>query len=479
MTTGSSIDHSPAPLAITPEPVPEPEPQQPIPPAPTSRALELARLSPQRAAFELAWPGIVEQLFRASGGTVTLAIVGQLGAVATAAMGASFQYLFLLFPIWGAISTGTVAVVARRMGQGRPDQAADALRQSLIIATLLSLVSGAGFVVFAAPLLRLIGAGEDVVATGAPFLALVGGLNIFQTLGIIAVNAMRAAGDSRTPMWLSLGASVSFIGLGYAFVHPLGFGVLGSAYAQLIVTVAFLLPVAVLLWRGRAGLRLAGGSWKLHRETIRALMSVSLPSVGETLLFSVGILALGGIVFRFGTDAYAAHQIISSIEAMSFLPCVGFSAAAAALVGQSLGMGLPGRATSVGWAAARMAALWTSAAGLLMILLPAFFLGLFTSSPDVVRAGILAMIVVGLAQPAQAVIFTIGGALRGAGDTRYTLGLTVFNWFVVRFPLAVILGIVLGWGLTGVWVAVLVDYFVRAGLLARRFHSGKWQLRRV
>ena len=126
-----------------------------------------------------------------------------------------------------------------------------------------------------------------------------------------------------------------------------------------------------------------------------------------------------------------------------------------------------------------MAALWTSAAGIAFAIFPVFFLGLFTSSPEVVAAGVGAMIVVGIAQPAQAVIFTIGGALRGAGDTRYTLALTILNWFVVRFPLAVFLGLILGWGLTGVWLAVAIDYAVRAALMARRFASGAWARRRV
>lgn len=478
MTAGRVID-DPEPLAVLPEAVPEPvgEPAAPAPPSP--RALELARLSPHKAALELAWPGIVEQLFRASGGTVTFAIVGQLGAAATAAMGASFAYLFLLFPIWGALSTGTLAVIARRMGEGRPDAAADAMRQSLMLATALAVASGLAFVALAEPLLVIIGASAEVVAIGAPFLALLGGLNLVQTLGIIGINGMRAAGDSRTPMWLSLGASLSFVPLAYALVLPLGYGVMGAAYAQLLVNAVFLVVIFVLLWRGRAGLRLAGGRWTFQRATVRSLMSVSLPSMVETLLFSVGILALGGIVFRFGTEAYAAHQIIGSIEAMSFLPCVGFSAAAAALVGQSLGMHQPERAKAVGWAATRMAALWTSAAGIAFAILPAFFLGLFTSSPEVVAAGVGAMIVVGIAQPAQAVIFTIGGALRGAGDTRWTLALTTLNWFVVRFPLAVLLGIVLGWGLTGVWVAVAIDYAVRAGLMARRFAGGAWARRMI
>ena len=473
------FDESPAPLSAPPAPAPEPQPIEAAPSALSPRALQLAAMPPSRAAIELAWPGIVEQLVRASGQTGSLAIVGQLGAVATAAMGASGQFLFLLFPIWGALSTGTVALVSRRIGEGRLGAANDVLRQSITLATVLGIVSGIGFALFSRPLIGLIGAAPDVVDVAAPFLAVVGGLNVFQTLSIIGVNALRSAGDARAPMWLSLAASTLVIPLTYVLVFPLGVGLMGAAYAQVTVAAGFLAVTAALLWRGRVGLRLGGGGWAFQPAVARTLMSISLPSMGETLLFSVGLLALSGIVFRLGTDAFAAHQIISQVEAISFLPCVGFSAAAAALVGQSLGMHQPKRAMTVGWAAARMAALWTSLAGLLFVLVPATFLGFFTSSPEVVVAGIGAMIVVGVAQPAQAVIFTIGGALRGAGDTRYTLGLTVLNWFVVRFPLAVILGLVVGWGLAGVWIAVAIDYAVRAALMARRFRGGAWARRLI
>lgn len=472
------FDESPAPLSAPPAAAPEPQPVE-APPQFSPRALELAAMSPARAAIELAWPGILEQFVRASGQTVSLAIVGQLGAFATAAMGASGQFLFLLFPIWGALSTGTVALVSRRIGEGRIDAAADVVRQSLLLATVLGIVSGAGFVVFARPLLALIGAAPEVIDAAAPFLALVGGLNIFQTLSIIGVNALRAAGDARAPMWLSFGASALVIPLTYVLVFGLGAGVMGAAYAQVGVAAAFLAVTATLMWRGRAGLRIAGGPWAFQPAVARSLMSISLPSMAETLLFSIGLLALSGIVFRLGTDAFAAHQILSQVEAISFLPCVGFSAAAAALVGQSLGMHQPKRAMTVGWAAARMAALWTSVAGMLFVLLPGLWLGLFTSSTAVVAAGVGAMVIVGVAQPAQAVIFTIGGALRGAGDTRYTLAVTIVNWFLVRFPLALVLGLVVGWGLAGVWAAVAIDYFVRAGLMGLRFRSGAWARRSI
>jgi Na+-driven multidrug efflux pump len=179
-------------------------------------------------------------------------------------------------------------------------------------------------------------------------------------------------------------------------------------------------------------------------------------------------------VFRLSTEDVAAHQIIGQIETFSFFPCIGFSMAASALVGQALGMRDPERARGAGWAAAKMALAWGTAAGVAFIIVPSFLLGLFTISGAVVIAGVGALAVVGLGQPAQAVIFALSGALRGAGDTRYPLVVTLVNWFLIRLPLAYVLAFPLGMGLTGIWLGVTVDYFLRAVLFAIRFRSGAW-----
>jgi len=448
-------------------------------PRPASRAAQLALLSPARAAFELAWPGIIEQFIRASGQAVVIAFIAHLGAVATAAVGASLQFTFLLFPVFNSLSIGTIALVSRRMGEHRPADASAVVRQSLLLGAFFGVVTGALFAIFARRLLELLGADAQVASEGAPYLALVGGLNVFQTVAIIGIAAMRAAGDTRTPMWLSAAGSLLVVPTTYLLVTTAGLGILGAAYAQVAVSLVFLVGTIALLQRGVAGLRLGGGSWALHRETLRSLTSVSGYAAIEAFLFSIGILALGFLVFRLGTASYAAHQLVSQLETLSFLPCIGFSAAAAALVGQSLGMRDPHRAMRSGWAAARMAVLWTSIAGGLLAVLPAFWLGLFTTDPAVIAAGVGALIVVGLAQPAQAMNFALGGALRGAGDTRFTLLATIVNWFVVRLPLAVFFAFVLDLGLAGIWLAVLTDYAVRAGILSLRFRSGKWAQRRL
>jgi putative MATE family efflux protein len=447
--------------------------------APSARAVQLARLAPDRAAFELAWPGIIEQSVSAIGTAAVFAFVGHLGAVATAGVGAAGGFLFLLFPVWRSLAIGTVAIVSRRMGQGKPGEAADAARQSLMLGAIAGLVFGVVFVLFADTLLRLLGASDDVIAVGAPFLRVAGAASGASTVGLIGTAAMRAAGDSRTPMFIAGSGVVLSVALAYVLIDLLQIGAMGSAYAQSFTWILQMVATVVLLWRGVAGLSIAGGPWRITLVTFRRIFEISLPAVIEGAIFSFGILALSGLVFRLSTVAVAAHQIVGQIETFSFFPCIGFSQAASALVGQALGMRDPARAKAMGWAAARMALTWSSIAGLAFVIFPTFLLGLFTNAPDVVTAGLGALAVIGLGQPAQALIFTLAGSLRGAGDTRYPLMVSLLNWFVVRLPLAYILAFPVGLGLTGVWLAVSIDYFVRAALLALRFRSGAWAKVRV
>jgi putative MATE family efflux protein len=448
-------------------------------PTPSARAAQLARLSPMRAALELAWPGIIEQSVSAGGTAAVFAFVGHLGATATAGAGAAGNFLFLMFPVWRSLAIGTVAIVSRRMGEGKGDAAADATRQSLVLGALAGIAFGLGFFAFSAPLLRLLGATDDVVAIGAPFLQVIGSAAGLSTVWLIGTSAMRAAGDTRTPMYLTVVGVVLSVGLAYLFINVLGMGPMGAAYAQAITWLVGMTAMLVILWRGVAGLSIAAGSWRLTMTTIRSIFAISLPTAAESATFSFGLLALSGLVFRLGTEQVAAHQIVAQIETFSFFPCIGFSVAASALVGQALGMRDQRRAMSAGWAAAGMALVWSTIAGATFVVVPALWLGIFTNADAVIAAGVGALAVIGIGQPAQAAIFALGGALRGAGDTRYPLVVSLVNWFVIRLPLAYAFAFVVGLGLAGIWLAVTIDYFVRAALLALRFRSGAWARVRV
>jgi Na+-driven multidrug efflux pump len=139
----------------------------------------------------------------------------------------------------------------------------------------------------------------------------------------------------------------------------------------------------------------------------------------------------------------------------------------------------PERATYAGWVAVRLSAIWATFAGVAFIVFTRPLLGIFTSDTAVVDAAVGALTIIALVQPAQAAIFALGGALRGAGDTRFPLIASVVNWLAVRLPLGYVLAFPLGLGLAGVWLAVGVDYVIRAALLVWRFRSGAWQRVRV
>src|SRR5439155_12155314 len=162
-------------------------------PGPTPRAAELAGVSPARAALELAWPGIIEQSVSALATAVVFSLVGHLGASATAGAGAAGNFLFLMFPVWRSLAIGTIAIVSRRMGQGRPAEAADATRQSLLLGAIAGLAFGVFFLFFSESLLRLLGAEGEVLAVGTPFLTVLGIANAAATVWLIGTSAMRAA----------------------------------------------------------------------------------------------------------------------------------------------------------------------------------------------------------------------------------------------------------------------------------------------
>ena len=175
------------------------------------------------------------------------------------------------------------------MGERKPEVASYVVRQSLVLGAVLGLLTGALFAIFAKPLLGLLGADEAVASAGAPYLAAVGGLNVFQTVSIIGVSAMRAAGDTRTPMWLSALGSGLTVPAVYLLVSVAGLGIMGAAVAQVAVGIVFFGATLWLLWRGslRGETDLGGGD--------KAMESGPAIFAGTVFaLFGAGLLAWTG-----------------------------------------------------------------------------------------------------------------------------------------------------------------------------------------
>jgi putative MATE family efflux protein len=252
-------------------------------------------------------------------------------------------------------------------------------------------------------------------------------------------------------------------------------GVLGSAVAtSLAFTVGGGLAF-VLVRHGRLRLRLESRHLRLDGSVIRRVLRIGSPSAAEQLLRQMGYLLYLGFAVRYGTDAVAAYIIGVRILALSFLPGFGFAAAASTLVGQHLGAGNPRRAESAGWMSTWMSVWLMSAAGVLVFLLAEPIARLFVDEPGVVQGAVWFIYMLGAAQPFMAMDFTLGGALRGAGDTRFPLWTMIVAFYGVRLGLSAVVVYVLDLGLAWLWSTLIADYVVRSVLKAWRFRGERWR----
>ncbi|MEE9592301.1 MAG: MATE family efflux transporter [Thermoplasmata archaeon] len=443
----------------------------------------------RRTILALAWPVILANLFQTLTTTIDLLMVGRLPdpAVALAAVGFGGHMVFFTFTIMISISSGTVALVARYIGAKEPGKASGVLGQSLLLGLILSLPIILVGLVFAESIVALFGAEPDVVAAGGIYIRTVFLAAPFLFTMFISIAALRGAGDTLTPLLVGLLINVSNFVLNFHLIfgahYALGglildipsLGVFGAAIGTSISYAIGAGVYLILLGRGRLRLRLRRTRPFWNQETTRRILRIGTPAGMEQVAFQVGILIWIAMVVSFGTEVFAAQSIGLRIESFAFMPGLGFSIAAAALVGQNLGADKPTEAERSGRESTKMALLIMGIAAVVIFITAPFIALAFTSDPTVIELTVLFIRVHALSIPAVGVFFSVSGALRGAGDTRWPFYATLVGIYGLRLPLSFLLGFQLGLGIIGVWAALPIEYYIRSIIVRHRFQTGAWK----
>ncbi len=444
-----------------------------------------------RQVLWLGAPVLVEQsLLYLVGLSDTLLAGRYLEAEHLAAVTVSTYLLWFLGSLLTIVSVGATALVARFSGANQPVAAARTAQQAVTMA----LVIGTAALVIgwvAAPrfvrVLNLSGLSADAAAMFLRIVLLVTPLLACTTAGVAC---LRGAGDTRTGMWVMILVNAINVGLSWSLVRGFGplpaLGFRGIAIGTACGEAAGGLIVLAVLARGRSGLRIGLRGMVPAWDVIHRILRISLPAAGESLTGILCQLWFLGLINRLGPIATAAHGVAIRCEAIAFLTVAAFSVPASTLTGQYLGYRRPDLAERAA------ATAWGMAVGGLTLLggllytqaVPMFELFLGGSKANVVDQGVPVLRVVAFALPALATINVLGGALRGAGDTRWPWVIVLFGYLVVRIPLTYSLATPatsggLGWGLYGAWIAMLADLCVRGALIALRFLHGGWKLARV
>jgi len=444
---------------------------------------DFTRGSIRRALGLLAIPMMLEMSMEAVFAVVDIAFVSRLGTAAVAAVGITEALVTVLYAVAIGLGMGVTAMVARRIGERRPEEAARVTGQAIWLGVGLSLAVGALGALFARDLLSMMGAGSEVIATGSGYTAvLIGGSGSILFLFLLNA-AFRGAGDAPVALRALALANGLNIALDPCLIFGLGpfpeLGVTGAAIATTIGRGSGVLYLAWYLARGRGRLAFGVRHLALAPAIVRRMILISTGGIGQFLIATASWIAVMRIVALYGSGPVAAYTIALRLIEFAILPAWGLGNAAATLVGQNLGARETARAERSVWLAARYNAIFLAVLGALLLLFAPQIVLLFSDDPGILRYGTSCLRIMGIGYPMYAVGMIIIQALNGAGDTRTPSILNFFCFWVLQIPLAYGLATAGGLGPNGVFVSIVISESLLTVRAVLAFRRGGWQGTRV
>lgn len=434
----------------------------------------------------IAWPAALEGLLMTLMNSFDTMMVGKLGSAAIAAVGLCAQPRMIILLVAQALCTGTMAVVARRKGEGNQEAALSTMKQSLVLITGIGILMTILGITMAKPLLKLAGAAEDTLPDAMIYFRTISMAFIPNCWSLCICAAMRGIGKTRITMVVNMTANVVNVCLNYCLIGGhFGFpalGVAGAAIATAIGTcTASLIAVIMIFRKGMYLSILPFTGFKFDKDTIHSLVTVGSGTIAESVFMRIGFLINGKLIAGISTAAYATTQIVQQVTSLVFCLGDGVSSACTSLVGQSLGAKFKNKARTYVKVGQRISVFMSIGIIVLTFIFRNVLPTFFTDEADIIKASSLCFIVILIGIFPQNMRVMLQGCLRGAGDVKYVALVSLVSVAILRplttwffcYPMDQWLpGLMLGY--IGTWIGFDIDSFVRWIMLQVRTNKGKW-----
>lgn len=436
-----------------------------------------------RAVFLLSIPMVLEMVMESIFAIVDIFFVSKLGSEAIATVGITESMITIVYAIGGGLAMATTALVARRTGEKRPEEASRVAFQAILTGVLVSaLIAIPGFL-WSSELLGFMGGTEKMQNEYAGYTKIMLGFNGVIVILFIINSVLRSSGDAAMSLRVLVTANLINIILDPLLIFGLGpfpeLGVKGAAISTVIgrsVGVAYQL---FLLFRGKRRVRLTRADIRFEPHTIWQIIKLSLGGIGQSLIATTSWIGLVRIIASFGSSVVAGYTIAIRIIIFALLPSVGISNAAATLVGQNLGAEKPERAKRSVWLTAKVNLVFMSLLGLVLAIFPEFFIRMFIQDPAVIVPAVQALRIISLGFASYGLGMVMIQALNGAGDTATPTKVFFLCFWLIEIPLAWFLAKPLHTGPSGVFISIVAAETIMTIISFILFRRGKWQLKKV
>jgi putative MATE family efflux protein len=448
------------------------------------QAQEYTTGSIRRAVILLAIPMVLEMCMESVFALVDIFFVSHLGKHATSVVGLTESVITIVYALAVGMSMAATAMVARRVGEKNNAAAAKAGMQAIFVAVLVTVaISIPGFI-YAADILRLLGAEPASIAEGINYIRIMMGGSIVVMLLFLINGVFRGAGNAMIAMkslWL---ANLCNIILCPVFIRGFGpipaFGVTGAAIATTVGRAIGVCYQLYYLFNGKQLVRFSLKQFIPDWKIIRSVIDVAWPATLQFLIGSGSWIVLASLVVQTGaSEASAGYQIAIRIVIFFILPAWGMSNAAATLVGQNLGAGQPLRAEESVIKTAKYNAIFMGSVSLLMVVFAPAIISFFTKEEKVAAYAIQAVRIISSGYLFYGVGMVLVSAFNGAGDTRTPTVINLFCFWCFQVPFAYLMAKTAGLGPIGVFIAIPVAETLISLVAYILFKKGKWKLKQL
>ena len=427
---------------------------------------------------QLIYPLIIEQVLAITVGMVDTIMISYAGEAAMSGVSLVDMINNLLISIFAAIATGGAVVISQYLGSRDKDNASRAASQLVTVATVIAV----GFMILSVLgnrfiLTLLFGSIEADVMESASIYFLISAwsypfLAVFNACAAI----YRSMGNAKISMQISAGMNL-FNAVGNAIlIFGFSMGAAGAALSTFAARVLGAITILVLATGSANEVRVKYRELlRWEKGMVKRILHIAIPSGVENGLFQLGRVLVVIIIALFGTAQIAANAVANTLDSMGCIAGQAMNLAMITVVGQCMGAGDKEQAVYYTKRLWKLTYMITMVVNAIILLGLPLILKCFSLSPEAYRyAYILVMIHDGMAIFLWPTAFTMPNALRAAGDVKFCMFISIFSMVVFRILFSVILGIGLGWGAIGVWVAMVFDWIFRSSLFVWRFVQGKW-----
>lgn len=433
----------------------------------------------QLTVFNLTWPIFIETLLFMLLGSVDTLMLSRYSDNSVAAVGVSNQLISMMNIMFGILSTGTSVLIAQNLGAGNKKMASKVATVSLIINLLFGLLLS-GIMYFAAHgILGAMGIRPELMKFAVQYLQIVGGFLFMQAVMMTCTAIVRSHGLTKISMYVTIGMNVLHVVLDYIFIFgAFGVPVLGVSGVAISTNISKFLALIVMIFVVFRNVE-RGFSLKnlkpFPTKIVKDLLKIGVPTAGEQLSYNVSQLVITYFINFLGNEALTTKAYVQNIVMFAYLFSIAIGQGTEILIGHLVGAEENDKAYKTCIHSLKLALKISFGIGIIFAILRNQALGIFTSNPKILAVGGVILIIDAFLEPGRSFNLVVINSLRASGDVKFPVYMGIFSMWGVSVTLSYLLGIKLGLGLAGMWIAFACDEWFRGILMLWRWRTRKWE----